>query len=74
MQWVLDVSINLYVMLDFKLRTAAKYFENIFGKTIKNIRNHKQRKQVARPEIMSSFKNGYPFWKELFPEEMRKPR
>ena len=41
MQWVLDVSINLYVMLDFKLRTAAKYFENIFGKTIKNIRNHK---------------------------------
>ena len=38
---ILDLSIKLYIMLDFKLRTAAKYFENIFGKTIKNIGNHK---------------------------------
>ena len=52
-------------MLDFKLRTAAKYFENIFGKTIKNIRNHKQRKWQDQ-KLCQALKMGIHFGKSCF--------
>ena len=67
-----------YIMLNTKLRTAAKkefekdFFKlmnnRVFGKTMKNIRKHKDMKLVMKP----NFKDGFPFSKELFAVEMGK--
>ena len=66
-----------YIMLNNKLRTDAKnefekdifkFLNNtIFGKTTKNIKNHKDMKLLASREkyakyvIKQNFKDGYPF-------------
>ena len=77
-----------YIMLNTTLRTAAKnYFEkyffklmnnSVFGKTMKNIRNHKDMKLVTSEQkyqiyvMKPNFKNGYPFSKDLFAVEIGK--
>ena len=77
-----------YIMLNNTLRTAAKnYFEkyffklmnnSVFGKTMKNIRNHKDMKLVTSEQkyqiyvMKPNFKNGYPFSKDLFAVEIGK--
>ena len=77
-----------YIMLNTRVRTAARnlfeedFFKlmnnSIFGKTMKNIRNHKDMKLVTSKQkyqkyaIKPNFKNGYPFSKHLFTVEMGK--
>ena len=77
-----------YIMLNTRLTTAAKnefdkdFFKlinnSVFGKTMENIRNHKNMKLVASEQkyqkyvMKPSFKNGYPFSKDLFAVEMGK--
>ena len=77
-----------YIMLNTRLTTAAKnefekdFFKlmnnSAFGKTMENIRNHKNMKLVASDQqyqkyvMKPSFKNGYPFSKDLFAVEMGK--
>ena len=77
-----------YVMLNTKLRTAAKnkfekdFFNlvnnSVFGKTMGNIRNHKEMRLVTSQKknpkyvMKPNFKDGYPFSKELFAVEMGK--
>ena len=77
-----------YIILNTKLRTAAKnefekdFFQlmnsSILGKTMNNIRKHKNMKLVKSQEkyvkyVMNpNFKDGYPFSRELFAAEMGK--
>ena len=78
-----------YIMLNTRLRTAAKNeFEkdflklmnnSVFGKTVENIRNHKDMKLVTSDKkylkyvMKPNFKDGHPFSKYLFAVEMGKP-
>ena len=80
--------INLYIMLSTRLRTAAKnefekdFFKlmnnSVFGKTMEDIRNHKNIKLVTREQkyqeyvMKPKFKDGHPFSKHLFAVEMGK--
>ena len=70
-----------FIMLNTTPKTAAKNeFESssIFGKTMENIRNHKDmklmtsRERYARYVVKPNFKDGYPFSKELFVVEIGK--
>ena len=79
-----------FIMLNTRLRTAAKNeFEkdlsklmnnSIFGKTLENIRKHKDMKLVTSKQkyqkyvVKPNFKNGYSFSKHLFAMEMEKNR
>ena len=75
-------------MLNTRLRIAAKnkfekdFFKlmsnSVFGKTMENIRNHKNMKLVTREQkyqkyfMKPNFKDGYPFSKHLFAVEIGK--
>ena len=77
-----------YIMLNTRLRKDAKnefekdFFKlmnnSVFGKTMENIRNHKDMKLVTIEQkyqkyvMKPNFKNAYPFSKELFAVEMGK--
>ena len=77
-----------YIMLNTRLRKDAKnefekdFFKlmnnSVFGKTMENIRNHKDMKLVTTEQkhqkyvMKPKFKDGYPFSKELFSVEMGK--
>ena len=76
-----------YIMLNTRLRIAAKNeFEkdifklmnnSVFGKTMENIRNHKDMKLVTTDKYQKylmgpNFKDGHPFSKHLFAVEMGK--
>ena len=77
-----------YIMLNTRLRTATKFEKNFFklmnhsvlGKTMENIRNHKDmklktsREKYAKYVIKPNFKNGHPFSKHLFAVEMGKTK
>ena len=76
-----------YIMLNTRLRMAAKnqfekdFFKlvnnSIFGKTMENIRKHKDMKLVKSKKkyrkyiIRPNCKDGYPFSKALFAVEIR---
>ena len=90
--WVIEFQqskwMKAYIMLNTRLRKAAEnefekdFFKlmnsSIFGKTMKNIRNHKDIKLVTNDKICPkyvinpNFKNGFPFSKHLFALEMVK--
>ena len=75
-------------MLNTRLRKDAKnefekdFFKlmnnSVFGKTMENIRNHKDMKLVTSDKkylkyvMKSNFKDGHPFSKHLFAVEIRK--
>ena len=75
-----------YIMLNTKLRKYAKnefekdFFKlmnnSVFGKTMENIRNHKDMKLVTSDKkylkyvMKPNFKDGHPFSKHLFAVEM----
>ena len=77
-----------YIMLNTRLKNDAKnefekeFFNlmntSVFGKTMENIRNHKDMKLVINEQIYQkyvikpNFKDGYPFSKELFAVEVGK--
>ena len=77
-----------YIMLNTRLRISAKkefekdFFKlmknSIFGKTMENIRNHKDMKLVTSQEkyakyvMKPNFKDGHPFSNHLFAIEMGK--
>ena len=77
-----------YIMLNTKLRTAARnefekdFFKlmnnNVLGKTMETVRNHKDMKLVASQEkyakyvMKPKFKDSHPFSKYLFAIEMGK--
>ena len=77
-----------YIMLNTRLRKAAKnefekdFFKfmnnSVFGKTMENIRNHKDMKLVTsdkkylRYVMKPNFSNGFPFFKHLLVVEMGK--
>ena len=77
-----------YIMLNTRLRKDAKnefekdFFKlmnnSVFGKTMENIRNHKDMKLVTSDKkylkyvMKPNFKDGHPFSKYLFAVEMRK--
>ena len=77
-----------YIMLNSKLRKDAKtefekdFFKqmnnSVFGKTMENIRNHKDMKLVTSDKkylkyvMKPNFKDGHPFSKHLFAVEMGK--
>ena len=79
---------KVYIMLNTRLRIAAKndfekdFFKlmnnSAFGKTIENIRNHKDIKLVTSDKkylkyvIKPNFKDGHPFSEHLFTVEMGK--
>ena len=79
---------NTYIMLNTRLRKATKnvfekdFFKlmnnSVFGKTMENIRNHKDMKLVTSERkyqnyvIKPNFKDGFPFSKHLFAMEMGK--
>ena len=81
---------KLYIMLNTKLRTAARnefekdFFKlmnnSVFGKGMENIRNHKDMKLVASREkyakyvMKANFKDGHTFSKHLFAVEMGKTK
>ena len=90
--WVIEFQhskwMKAYIMLNTKLRTAAKnefekdFFKlmdnSVFGKTMENIRNHKDMKLVTSDKrylkyiMKPNFKDGHPFSKHLFAVEMGK--
>ena len=67
-----------YIMLNTRLKTSAKneFQKEVFGKTMENIRNHKDIKLMTSREryqkyvIKPKFKDGYLFSKELFAVEI----
>ena len=77
-----------YIMLNTRLRKEAKnefekdFFKlmnnSVFGKTMENIRNHKDMKLVTSDKkylkyvMKPNFKDGHPFSKHLFAVEMGK--
>ena len=77
-----------YIMLNTKLMKEAKnelrriFFKlmnnSVFGKTVENIRNHKDMKLVTSDKkylkyvMKPNFKDGFPLFKHLFPVEMGK--
>ena len=77
-----------YIMLNTKLRKDAKnefekdFFKlmnnSVFGKTMENIRNHKDMKLVTSDKkylkyvMKPNLKDGFPFSKHLFAVEMGK--
>ena len=79
---------KFYIMLNTRLRIAAKnkfekdFFKfmnnSVFGKTLENIRNHKDMKLVTSEQKYQkhvkkpNFKDGHPFSKHLFAAEMGK--
>ena len=79
---------NAYIMLNTRLRIATKNeFENnflelmnnsVFGKTMENIRNHKDMKLVTSDKkyfkyvMIPNFKDGHTFSKHLFAVKMGK--
>ena len=78
---------NAYIMLNTRLRAAKNEFEkeffklmnnSVFGKTMENIRNHKDMKLVTSDKkylkyvMKPNFKDGHPFSKHLFAVEMGK--
>ena len=78
---------NAYIMLNTRLRAAKNEFEkdffklmnnSVFGKTMENIRNHKDMKLVTSDKkylkyvMKPNFKGGHPFSKHLFAVEMGK--
>ena len=79
-------SMKPYITLNTRLRTAAEnkfekeFFKlmnnGVFGKTMENIRNHKDTELVTSQEkygtyvMKPNFKDGYPFSKELFTVEI----
>ena len=90
--WVIEFQqskwMKAYIMLNTRLRKAAKnefkkdFFKlmnnSVFGKTMKNIRNHKDIKFVTSDKIYlkyvmkPNFKDDFPFSKHLFALEMVK--
>ena len=90
--WVIEFQqskwMKAYIMLNTRLRKAAKnefkkdFFKlmnnSVFGKTMKNIRNHKDVKLVTSDKIYlkyvmkPNFKDDFPFSKHLFALEMVK--
>ena len=90
--WVIEFQqskwMKAYIMLNTRLRKAAKnefkkdFFKlmnnSVFGKTMKNIRNHKDIKLVTSDKIYlkyvmkPNFKDDFPFSKHLFALEMVK--
>ena len=81
---------EVYIMLNTRLRKDEKnefekdFFKfmnsSIFGKTMKNIRNHKDMKLVTSDKeylkyvMKPNFKDGFPFSKHLFAVEMGKTK
>ena len=79
-----------YIMLNIRLRKDAKnelekdFFRlmnnSVFGKTMKNIKNHKDMKLVTSNKkylkyvMEPNFKDGHPFSKHLFAVEMGKTK
>ena len=79
---------KVYIMLNTRLRIAAKnkfekdFFKfmnnSVFGKTMENIRNHKDMKLVTSEQKYQKYvkkpnlKDGHPFSKHLFAVEMGK--
>ena len=77
---------NVHIMPNTSLRKAAKnelekdFFKlinnSVFGKTVGNIRNHKDMKLVTSDKkylkyvMKPNFKDGFPFSKHLFAVEM----
>ena len=77
-----------YIVLNTRLRIAARngfekdFFKlmnnSVFGKTMENIRNHKDMKLVTSDKkylkyvMKPNFKGGHPFSKHLFAVEMGK--
>ena len=77
-----------YIMLNTRLRIATKnefekdFFKlmnnSVFGKTMENIRNHKDMKLVTSDKkylkyvMKPNFKDGHPFSKHLFVVEIAK--
>ena len=67
-----------YIMLNTRLKISAKneFQIEVFGKTMENIRNHKDIKLMTSREryqkyvIKPKFKDGYLFSKELFAAEI----
>ena len=80
--------VKAYIMLNTRLRKDAKnefekdFFKlmnnSVFGKTMENIRNHKDMKLVTSDKkylkyvMKPNFKDGHPFSKHLFAVEMGK--
>ena len=80
--------IKAYIMLNTRLRTATKnefkkdFFKlmnnSVFGKTMENIRNHKDMKLMTSKQkyqkyiMKPNFKDSHPFSKYLFAKEMGK--
>ena len=80
--------IKAYIMLNTRLRKDAKnefekdFFKlmnnSVFGKTMENIRNHKDMKLVTSDKkylkyvMKPNFKDGHPFYAHLFVVEMGK--
>ena len=66
------------IMLNTRLKTSAKneFQKEVFGKTMENIRNHKDIKLMTSREryqkhvIKPKFKDGYLFSKDLFAVEI----
>ena len=85
-----SIWMKAYIMLNTRLRKDAKnefekdFFKlmnnSIFGKTMENIRNHKDMKLVTSDKkylkyvMKPNFKDGHPFSKHLFAVEMGKTK
>ena len=90
--WVIEFQqskwMKPYIMLNTKLRIAARnvfekdFFKlmnnSVFGKTMENIRNHKDmnlvtsKRKYLKCVMKPNLKDGYPFSKDLFAVEMGK--
>ena len=92
--WVIEFQhsewMKAYIMLNTRLRKDAKnefgkdFFQlmnnSVFGKTMENIRNHKDMKLVTSNKkylkyvMKPHFKGGYSFSKHFLPWKWEKPR